>query len=107
MHGHALKSDFAYDSIIGTATLDMYAKCERMFDAWKVFNTLPNPPRQSYNAIIVGYARQDQGLKALDIFQSLQRNNLGFDEISLSGALTACSVIKRHLEGIHLLVVSL
>ncbi|ESW11366.1 hypothetical protein PHAVU_008G023900 [Phaseolus vulgaris] len=102
MHGHALKSDFGYDSIVGTATLDMYAKCGRMSDAWKVFNMLPSPPRQSYNAIIVGYARQDQGFKALEIFQFLQRTYLGFDDISLSGALTACSVIKGHLEGIQL-----
>ncbi|XP_020214743.1 pentatricopeptide repeat-containing protein At3g02330, mitochondrial [Cajanus cajan] len=102
LHGHALKSDFGYDSIVGTATLDMYAKCDRMSDAWKVFNTLPNPPRQSYNAVIVGCARQDQGRKALDVFQSLQKSYLGFDEISLSGALTACSVIKGHLEGIQL-----
>lgn len=102
MHGHALKTDFGYDCIVGTATLDMYAKCGRMSDAWKVFNMLPNPPRQSYNAIIVGYARKEQGFKALEIFQFLQRTYLGFDDISLSGALTACSVIKGHLEGIQL-----
>ncbi|QCE12767.1 cell division protease FtsH [Vigna unguiculata] len=102
MHGHALKSDFGYDGIVGTATLDMYAKCGRMPDACKVFNLLPNPPRQSYNAIIVGYARKEQGFKALEIFQFLQRTNLGFDDISLSGALTACSVIKGHVEGIQL-----
>ncbi|KOM36659.1 hypothetical protein LR48_Vigan03g004000 [Vigna angularis] len=100
MHGHALKTDFGYDCIVETATLDMYAKCGRMSDAWKVFNMLPN--RQSYNAIIVGYARKEQGFKALEIFQFLQRTYLGFDDISLSGALTACSVIKGHLEGIQL-----
>ncbi|KOM27023.1 hypothetical protein LR48_Vigan358s000100 [Vigna angularis] len=102
MHGHALKTDFGYDCIVGTATLDMYSKCGRMSDAWKVFNMLPNPPRQSYNAIIVGYARKEQGFKALEIFQFLQRTYLGFDDISLSGALTACSMIKGHLEGIQL-----
>ncbi|KAG2389913.1 Pentatricopeptide repeat-containing protein [Vigna angularis] len=52
MHGHALKTDFGYDCIVGTATLDMYAKCGRMSDAWK-------------------------------------RTYVGFDDISLSGALTA------------------
>lgn len=102
LHGHALKADFGYDSIVGTATLDMYAKCDSMSDSQKLFNKLPNPTRQTYNAIIVGYAREDKGLKALEIFQSLQKSYLGFDEISLSGALTACAVIKGHLEGIQL-----
>ncbi|XP_019454632.1 PREDICTED: pentatricopeptide repeat-containing protein At3g02330 [Lupinus angustifolius] len=102
LHGHALKTDFGYDSIVGTATLDMYAKCNSISDAQKVFRRLPNPTRQSYNAIIVGYARQDKGLNAINIFKSLQKSYLGFDEISLSGALTACAVIKGHLEGIQL-----
>ncbi|KAF1863034.1 hypothetical protein Lal_00018879 [Lupinus albus] len=102
LHGHTLKTDFGYDSIVGTATLDMYAKCNSILDAQKVFRRLPNPTRQSYNAIIVGYARQDKGLKAINVFQSLHKSYLGFDEISLSGALTACAVIKGHLEGIQL-----
>jgi len=102
LHAYALKTNFGYDNIVGTATLDMYAKCDRMVDARKVFNTFPNPTRQSHNALIVGYARQDQGLEALEIFRSLQKSYLDFDEISLSGALTACSAIKGYLEGIQL-----
>jgi hypothetical protein len=42
-----------------------------MNDARKLFNTFPTPTRQSHNAIIVGYERQDQGVEALEIFQSL------------------------------------
>ncbi|AES77828.1 putative tetratricopeptide-like helical domain, DYW domain-containing protein [Medicago truncatula] len=102
LHAYALKTNFGYDNIVGTATLDMYAKCDRMVDARKVFNTFPNPTRQSHNALIVGYARQDQVLEALEIFRSLQKSYLDFDEISLSGALTACSAIKGYLEGIQL-----
>ncbi|WJX52496.1 hypothetical protein P8452_38604 [Trifolium repens] len=102
LHAYALKTNFGYDSIVGTAALDMYAKCGRMNDARKLFNTFPKPTRQFHNAIIVGYERQDQGVEALEIFQSLQKSYLGFDEISLSGALTACSGIKGHLEGIQL-----
>ncbi|GAU14059.1 hypothetical protein TSUD_168840 [Trifolium subterraneum] len=98
LHAYALKTNFGYDSIVGTATLDMYAKCDRMSDARKLFNSFPKPTRQSHNAIIVGYARQDQGVEALEIFRSLQKSYLGFDEISFSGALTACSAIKGHLE---------
>ncbi|KAI4352333.1 hypothetical protein L6164_006596 [Bauhinia variegata] len=102
LHGHAVKTNFGYDFIVGTATLDMYAKCDSMTDAQKLFNSFPNPCRQSYNALIVAYARQNQGVEALEIFQSLQKSGLGFDEISLSGALNACAVVKGHLEGIQL-----
>ncbi|KAF7822352.1 pentatricopeptide repeat-containing protein [Senna tora] len=102
LHGHAIKAEFEYDTIVGTAILDMYAKCDSLSDSLKLFNLLPNPGRPSYNAIIVGYARRDQGKEALETFQSLQKSSLGVDEISLSGAFSACAVIKGHLEGIQL-----
>ncbi|CBI16904.3 unnamed protein product, partial [Vitis vinifera] len=87
LHGHALKTDFGTDVVIGTATLDMYMKCNNLSDAQKLFNSLPNHNLQSYNAIIVGYARSDKGL--------------GLDEVSLSGAFRACAVIKGDLEGLQ------
>ncbi|KAK6154947.1 hypothetical protein DH2020_009195 [Rehmannia glutinosa] len=101
MHAHALKSDFGTDTIVGTAMLDMYAKCHNLLNARKVFNLLPNHNLQSYNALIIGYARSDNGIEGLQLFLLLLKSDLGFDEISLSGAFSACSVIKRHLEGIQ------
>ncbi|KAA8530492.1 hypothetical protein F0562_005201 [Nyssa sinensis] len=101
LHGHALKTDFGSDIIVGTATLDMYAKCDDLSDARKLFKLLPNHNLQSYNAIIVGYARGDHGYEALQLFQLLLKSGLGFDEISLSGAFSACAVNKGHLEAIQ------
>lgn len=102
LHGHALKTDFGTDVIVGTATLDMYAKCDNLPDARKLFNSLPDHNLQSYNAIIIGYARSNKGFEALQIFRLLQKTGLGFDEISLSGAFSACAVIKGHLEGLQI-----
>ncbi|KAM1112441.1 hypothetical protein EV2_046453 [Malus domestica] len=56
----------------------------RMSDARKIFDLMSNRSSQSYNAIISG---------------------LGFDEITLSGALSTCEGIKGHLEGLQLQVV--
>jgi pentatricopeptide repeat protein len=102
MHGHALKTDFGFDVIVGTATMDMYAKCDSMLEARKLFNSLPNHNLQSYNAIIVGYARCNQGFKALELFRLLQKSGLGFDEISVSAAFSACAAIQGNLEGLQL-----
>ncbi|PWA54078.1 pentatricopeptide repeat (PPR) superfamily protein [Artemisia annua] len=65
LHGHSLKMNFGSDTIVGTATLDMYAKCGRLFDAKKLFYRLSIQNLQSYNAIIIGCARVDQGFEAL------------------------------------------
>ncbi|XP_022844768.1 pentatricopeptide repeat-containing protein At3g02330, mitochondrial [Olea europaea var. sylvestris] len=101
LHGHSLKNNFGVDVIVGTATLDMYAKCNNLDDARKVFNLLPNHNLQSYNALITGYARCDRGFEALQLFLHLLKAGLGFDEISLSGAFSACAVINGFLEGIQ------
>lgn len=106
-HGHALKSNFGADIIVATATLDMYAKCERLCDARKLFKMIPKHSLQSYNAIIIGYSQCDKGSEALLLFRLLQRSGLGFDEISLSGALSACGIIKGLLEGLQIHAVTI
>lgn len=97
LHGHALKNGFGSDVIVGTATLDMYAKCDSMPEARKLFSTSPKRNLQSFNAIIVGYVRNDEGCEALELFLLLRKSGLGFDEISLSAALSASGVIKGNM----------
>ncbi|CAN0924592.1 Pentatricopeptide repeat-containing protein At3g02330, mitochondrial [Linum grandiflorum] len=101
-HCHSIKSDFGADVIVGTATLDMYAKCGCMGDAYKLFNSMRKHNLQSYNAIIVGYARSGQGSQAMLLFRRLLKSGLGFDEISLSGAFCACASIREKLLGLQL-----
>ncbi|XP_004303223.1 PREDICTED: pentatricopeptide repeat-containing protein At3g02330 [Fragaria vesca subsp. vesca] len=102
LHGHAVKTQFHSDVVVGTATLDMYAKSDNVADARKMFNSMPNRNLQSYNAMIVGYARNGQGFEALQLFMLLQKSGTGLDEITLSGALNACAMIKGRLEGLQL-----
>ncbi|XP_071694051.1 pentatricopeptide repeat-containing protein At3g02330, mitochondrial [Rutidosis leptorrhynchoides] len=102
LHGHSLKMNFGSDIIVGTATLDMYAKCGMLCDAKKLFDKLSIHNLQSYNAIIIGCARVDQGLEALHLFRNLMNTDLGFDDISLSGAFSACAVIKSYASGVQL-----
>nr|GEV15888.1 pentatricopeptide repeat-containing protein At3g02330 [Tanacetum cinerariifolium] len=102
LHGHSLKMNYGSDTIVGTATLDMYAKCGRICDAKKLFHRLSIYNLQSYNAIIIGCARVDQGLEALHLFHNLMNTNLGFDDITLSGVFSACAAIKSYTVGVQL-----
>ncbi|KAJ4960884.1 hypothetical protein NE237_020794 [Protea cynaroides] len=102
MHGHALKNNFGSDVIVGTAILDMYAKCDCLVDARRVFNMLPMYNLQSWNAIIVGYARNDQGFEAVQLFRLMQRSGVGVDEISISGVIRACAVTQGFQEGVQI-----
>lgn len=101
LHCHSLKMDFGSDIIVGTATLDMYAKCGKLADAKRIFYTLPSRNLQSYNAIITACSRADQGFESLQLFHNLMNSGLRFDEITLSGAFSACAVIKGYKDGIQ------
>ncbi|KAI3665791.1 hypothetical protein L6452_44425 [Arctium lappa] len=102
LHAHSVKMNFGSDTIVGTATLDMYAKCGRLCDAKTLFRTLSIHNLQSYNAIIIGCARVDQGFEALQLFRDLVNTDLGFDDITLSGVFSACGVIKAYTFGVQL-----
>lgn len=102
LHAHSVKMNFGSDTIVGTATLDMYAKCGRLCDAKTLFRTLSIHNLQSYNAIIIGCARVDQGFEALQLFRDLIDTDLGFDDITLSGVFRACGVIKSYTFGVQL-----
>ncbi|MCL7026949.1 hypothetical protein MKW94_021400 [Papaver nudicaule] len=102
MHAHTLKNGFGTDAIVGTATLDMYAKCNNLVDALKVFDFLPDRNLQSWNAIIVGHVRNDQGFGALQLFRRMQITGVGVDEITFSGVFSACAAIQGHLEGLQM-----
>ncbi|KAF9612066.1 hypothetical protein IFM89_037985 [Coptis chinensis] len=102
LHGHALKNNFLSDVIVGTAILDMYAKCDSLRDARNFFELMPHHNLQSWNAIIVGCARSNQGCEALQLFRRMQRSGLGVDEITLSGVFSACAMVQGYLEGLQI-----
>ncbi|XP_021739331.1 pentatricopeptide repeat-containing protein At3g02330, mitochondrial-like [Chenopodium quinoa] len=102
LHAHALKTNFGTDIIVATATLDMYAKSKSLVDSRKVFNSMPKHSVQSYNAMLVGYVQSNQGPEALKLFVNLIKSDLGFDEVTLSGAFSACAVAKQLSTGCQL-----
>ncbi|KAJ0960725.1 hypothetical protein J5N97_001374 [Dioscorea zingiberensis] len=98
IHGHAMKNCFGFDVVVGTAILDMYAKSGCLDDARRVFQALPTRTLQSWNAIIVGCVRNNQGLKALELFWLMNRSGVG---VAFRLAYQVFSVLVLRLEGAH------
>ena len=78
------------DTILGTALLDMYAKCGSMLKAQEVFNELITRNVVSWNALIAGYAQQGLIDEALDCFKQMQFDGFSPDSITLISILKAC-----------------
>ncbi|KAM1887961.1 hypothetical protein ACFX13_046143 [Malus domestica] len=106
---------FDIDVVTGSALVDMYGKCKQLDSALKAFRELPEKNWVSWSAVIAGSVQNDRFVKGIELFDEMQKagvglfqllwkSDLGFDEITLSGARRACAGIKGHLEELQLQV---
>ena len=84
---------FQLDVYIGSAIIDMYAKCSYMEDAQKVFDVLDVRNLICWNAIISGYANCRKSVQALHLVTEMQHCNLLPNETTFVSALKACAHI--------------
>ncbi|XP_058107682.1 pentatricopeptide repeat-containing protein At2g27610-like [Magnolia sinica] len=89
-HCSIIKPGFDTDVVVGSALVDMYAKCGRLSDARKVFNNLNIKNLVSWNTMIIGYAQHGIGKEALEMFDDMQRGGAKPNDITFLGVLTAC-----------------
>uniref|UniRef100_A0A5K1DMW1 Pentatricopeptide repeat-containing protein n=1 Tax=Nymphaea colorata TaxID=210225 RepID=A0A5K1DMW1_9MAGN len=70
----------------------MYAKCGSVVLALQVFKSLREKSLYTWNAMINGLAVHGHVEQALDVFnQLLDHGTMRPDEVTLAGAVTACS----------------
>ncbi|MQM14777.1 hypothetical protein Taro_047712 [Colocasia esculenta] len=91
IHTYIERNKMKVDSIIGTALIDMYAKCGCIEHAFIVFDSLISKDIFSWTVMISGLAVNGHGEKALDLFNRLQRDGLRPNEVTFVGVLCACS----------------
>eukprot|EP01018_Ginkgo_biloba_P025162 Gb_40121 [translate_table: standard] len=76
VHEEIIRSGFQSDVFVGSALVDMYAKCGSIENARHVFNKMPLRNVVSWNAMIVGYARNGYVDEALNLFQTMPGRNV-------------------------------
>ncbi|KAG8376515.1 hypothetical protein BUALT_Bualt09G0071400 [Buddleja alternifolia] len=91
VHACAARACLVSDVVIGSALVDMYAKCGRIDYASRFFELMPTRNVYSWNSMISGYARHGDGHKALEIFTHMNMENQQPDHVTFVGVLSACS----------------
>eukprot|EP00250_Pteridium_aquilinum_P018089 c23934_g1_i1 orf=1030-3666(+) len=84
---------------LSNALIDMYTKCGSMIDAQKVFESLPVADVVAWNALIAGYARQEEGELVTRLVQSMREKGIEPDELSTLNVLSVCSHVGLLDEG--------
>lgn len=93
VHAHLIKNGLQKDSFVGTALIDMYAKCGCLKEACATFDRLEAKDVFTWTVIITGYSQTDQGEKALKCFRQMRREGVRANEFTFASCLRACSSI--------------
>ncbi|KAM4107900.1 hypothetical protein ACB094_03G002400 [Castanea mollissima] len=92
MHCLIWKHGFKTDVFVGTALVDMYAKCDDMSSAERVFDEMPERRLISWNSMIVGFLQNKFYDRAVGVFKELLRESSDSpDQVSCSSVLSACA----------------
>ncbi|KAI4357064.1 hypothetical protein L6164_001038 [Bauhinia variegata] len=91
IHQYIERNKVYINSALGTALVDMYAKCGCIEEALLVFETLPVKDVYAWSAIINGLALHGDPARALKLFSSMLNDGIQPNEVTFIGVLTACS----------------
>eukprot|EP01018_Ginkgo_biloba_P022446 Gb_27176 [translate_table: standard] len=89
LHAHVIKMDFEGDVFVGSALVDMYAKCGSIEIARKVFDKMPERNVVSWTAMIAGYAQNGHGGQSLKLLCQMQRIGVQLNLITFASVLIA------------------
>jgi pentatricopeptide repeat protein len=73
VHGHIRLGGFLSDMRVGTALLQMYAKCGSITEAREVFDNLPKRDIIAWTGMIGAYAEYGRGHEAYELFLQMQQ----------------------------------
>eukprot|EP01018_Ginkgo_biloba_P001003 Gb_00360 [translate_table: standard] len=97
VHAQAMKTGFELGTFVGSALVDMYAKCGSIFDARTLFDHMPKCNMVLWNAMIAGYSEGEETLKcceeALKLFRQMQTADMRINEFTFASVLKVCATL--------------
>ena len=76
--------------------VNMYAKCDRLDCAYKLFDKMPDRDVASWNAMLVGFAQMGFLEKVLCLFYNMRLVGIQADFVTVMG-LTQPAIHAKHL----------
>ncbi|KAL1206241.1 putative pentatricopeptide repeat-containing protein [Cardamine amara subsp. amara] len=75
VHGLVIKRGYECNVYVGSSLVDMYAKCERVEDAYEAFQDISDPNSVSWNALIAGFVQVRDIEMAFWLLSSMEMND--------------------------------
>nr|XP_043613782.1 pentatricopeptide repeat-containing protein At5g66520-like [Erigeron canadensis]XP_043613783.1 pentatricopeptide repeat-containing protein At5g66520-like [Erigeron canadensis] len=90
VHGFVIKNEWDANVKLGTALIDMYAKCGYLKVASVVFDMMRETNVVSWTALICGAAQHGYVSEAIHLFERMQKVGVKPNELTFTGILSAC-----------------
>ncbi|XP_010066922.2 pentatricopeptide repeat-containing protein At1g26900, mitochondrial [Eucalyptus grandis] len=85
------EEELCADAVIGTALVDMYAKCGLLEKAAGIFNRMRDKDVKSWTAIISALGNHGQAAESLRLFHQMEKEGHKPNEVTFLAVLSACS----------------
>ncbi|CAO2829008.1 unnamed protein product [Amaranthus hypochondriacus] len=89
---------FSNNIFVGSALINMYAKCGCISDALQVFNSMKEKNSVSWRSMIVGYAKNGYCHEALKLMYQMQAEGNQVDDYIVTTVLSACGDVEWNSE---------
>ncbi|CAN6458489.1 unnamed protein product [Victoria cruziana] len=99
VHGIALKLVFFSDIAVGNASIDMYAKCGCLHEAYRVFVEMTQRDVITWTSLIWCYGIHGRGKEAVVLFDEMLACGVVPNSTTFTAALTSCSHGGLLIEG--------
>ncbi|CDP00316.1 unnamed protein product [Coffea canephora] len=91
IHDYVEVQEIVLDAILGTALVDMYAKCGLLSMASNVFDMIEKKDVKCWTAMILGYGVNGEPKNAITLFHRMEQEDFKPNEVTFLAVLNACS----------------
>lgn len=102
IHAYIDRNKLELDIVLGTALIDMYAKCGCMEAARRVFDDMPRRDVYSFTSLISGLANHGQSVDTFNLLTRMQKDGVEPNEVTFICILSMCSRLGLVEEGLKL-----
>ncbi|XP_027078049.1 pentatricopeptide repeat-containing protein At5g66520-like [Coffea eugenioides] len=102
IHAYMKRNKIELDRALGTALVDMYAKCGCIEMACHVFEEIPRKDVLAYTSFISGLANHGESARAMEVFNRMESEGVGPNEVTFICVLNACSRMGLVEEGLRI-----
>ncbi|KAL6200168.1 hypothetical protein ACLB2K_029950 [Fragaria x ananassa] len=101
IHAYVKRKGMRLDAVLGTAVVDMYAKCGCVESGRAVFDEMQERDVFVFTSLISGFANNGECAAAVSLFRRMENEGVAPNEVTFVCVLSACSRVGMVDEGLR------